>query len=57
MGSALAILLQVRSLYVPTKDRSPFTGPSLGVPSSLDYTPKSAKSILALKYAVCITIA
>ncbi len=32
MGRALIILFQVRSLYVPTKDRSPFTGPFLGVP-------------------------
>ena len=35
MGCALVILFQVCSLYVPTKDRSPFTGPFLGVPSLL----------------------
>ncbi len=28
-------LFQVRSLYIPTKDRAPFTGPFLGVPSLL----------------------
>ncbi len=33
MGCALAIPFQVRSLNVPTKDRSPLTVPFLGVPS------------------------
>ncbi len=33
MGCALVILFQVRSLNVPIKDRSPLTGPFLGVPS------------------------
>ena len=55
MACALAILFQVRSLYVPTKDMSPFMGPFLGVPSHLDYTPKSARFILAWKLSVTST--
>ncbi len=52
MGCALVILFQVRPLNVSTKDRSPFTGPFLGVPR----VPKSARSILALKLSVNTTV-
>ncbi len=52
MGCALAIVFQVRSLYVPNMERLPFMEPVSRSPYSLDYTHKSARSTLALKLSV-----